>query len=102
MGPAVYYISNPIGAMLAVYLVCASVVYCLVPAANKAGIKLNPKANRQKATQKAVVKLERVMQPLLPGLGLTWSDIEDCFLWIYCFDGFHDAFMQTYVNASHR
>jgi len=77
MGPAVYYISNPIGAMLAVYLVCAAVVYCLVPAANKAGIKLNPKANRQKATQKAVLKLEKVMQPLMPGLGLTWSDIED-------------------------
>ena len=80
MGPAVYYILNPLGAMLAVYLVCASVVYCLVPAANKAGITFNPKANREKATRKAVLKLEKVMEPLLPDLGLTWSDIEDCFL----------------------
>lgn len=78
MGPAVYYLTNPIFAMVSVYLVCASVVYGLVPLANKFGVHFNPKAKRQKATRAAIEKLSMCLEPLLPGLGLTWEDVKDC------------------------
>lgn len=78
MGPAVYYLTNPIFAMISVYLVCATVVYGLVPLANRFGVHFNPKAKRQKATRAAIEKLSMCLEPLLPGLGLTWEDVKDC------------------------
>lgn len=77
MGPAVYYLTNPIFAMVAVYLVCASVVHGLVPLANRFGVHFNPKANRLKATAKAIEKLSMCLEPLLPGLGLNWEDVKE-------------------------
>lgn len=77
MGPAVYYVANPIAAILVVYLLCACVVYCLVPAARKRDIHFNPKKRKEKATREAIQKLEIALLPLLPSYGLTWEDIED-------------------------
>lgn len=77
MGPAVYYVANPIAAILVVYLLCACVVYCLVPAARKRGVHFNPKERKEKARREAIQKLEIALLPLLPSYGLTWEDIED-------------------------
>lgn len=77
MGPAVYYVANPIAAILVVYLLCACVVYCLVPAARKRDIHFNPKKRKEKAAREAKQKLEIALLPLLPSYGLTWEDIED-------------------------
>ena len=77
LGPAIYYLANPIAAMLVVYMLCACVVYGLVPAAKRFGVHFNPKDKRLKQTQAAIEKLSLSLEPLLPGIGLTWEDIKD-------------------------
>lgn len=72
--PAIYYLANPVAAMLGVFLMCALAVYLLIPLAGKMGVFFNPAAQRRQAKSKAVVQFRAKLEPYLPP-ELTWEDL---------------------------
>ena len=75
--PGIYYIASPLLSMLGVLLVCALMVYVMVPLAAMAGIFFNPAAKAKVKREKLKKELKKVLEPHLPGVGLEWSDLED-------------------------
>ena len=63
--------------MLGVFLICAAVVYMLIPLLNKCGLELNDFGHKTRKRQTAVKALERAMEKHLEEVGLTWQDVED-------------------------
>ena len=74
VAPAIYYLANPVAAMLGVFLMCALAVYLLIPLAGKMGVFFNPLAQRRQAKSKAVAQFRAKLEPYLPP-ELKWEDL---------------------------
>ena len=77
MAPALYYVCSPLIALLAVFFVCALVVYCVVPCGRAAGLHFNNVSKEKNKKEKAMAKIQKVLIFHLAKHGLTWQDIED-------------------------
>ena len=81
VAPGIYYISSPLLAMIGVLLVCAVMVYVVVPLFAMAGIYFNNAAKAKQKKEKIIKALKKALEPLLPDAGLSWTDVQDMKLW---------------------
>ena len=77
VAPGIYYLCSPLLSMLGVLLVCAVMVYLVVPLGGMAGVLFNPQAKAKVKREKLKKELRKVLEPHLPAVGLEWGDLQD-------------------------
>ena len=67
VAPAVYHVVSPLLAMLGVFLMCAFVVYLVVPTLRKCGLELNDVGQKRKKREKAIKALMKALRQYTKG-----------------------------------
>lgn len=77
LAPAIYHISSPLLAMLGVFLICAGMVYIVLPILRKFGLEMNDSGRKTRKREAALKALRKALDKHLAERGLTWHDVQE-------------------------
>ena len=77
LAPAIYHVSSPLLAMLGVFLICAGMVYIVLPILRKFGLEMNDYGRKQRKREAVLKALRKALDKPLADFGLTWHDVQD-------------------------
>ena len=63
--------------MLGVFLICAGMVYIVLPILRKFGLEMNDSGRKTRKREAALKALRKALDKHLAERGLTWHDVQD-------------------------